>query len=91
MTGDALVAPAGSPPLIGQVQLDFATDVTITGYDANDVVIYTQTVSGIGDNSISGTTEEDRFFGIVHYGGVKRVVVVNSSGGVEIAHLQYGR
>jgi hypothetical protein len=37
------------------------------------------------------TTAKGRFFGIVHYAGVKRVTLANSSGGIEIDHLQYGR
>lgn len=81
------------PTHVGMVWTDGGggASVTITGYDAADAVIYTETVEGIGDASIYGTVEEDRFFGIVHYQGVKRVVVVNSTGGVEIDHLQYGR
>lgn len=92
ITFDAVVLGA-LPTHAGLVWTDggFGTDVTITGFDADDVQIYTQTVSGIGDNSNSGTTAEDRFFGIVHYAGVKRIVVSNSSGGLEIDHLQYGR
>jgi hypothetical protein len=81
------------PSHVGLVWTDggYGTSVTLTGYDAQDGVIYTQTVDGIGDNDNYNTTTEDRFFGIVHYDGVKRVVVTNSSGGIEIDHLQYGR
>jgi hypothetical protein len=81
------------PSHVGFVWTDggASSSVTITGYDATDTVIYTQTVEGIGDGSIAETVEEDRFFGIVSFGGVKRVVVTNSTGGVELDHLQYGR
>jgi hypothetical protein len=81
------------PTHVGMVWTDGGggASVTITGYDAADAVIYSETVEGIGDSIIYGTVEEDRFFGIVHYEGVKRVVVTNSTGGVEIDHLQYGR
>jgi hypothetical protein len=80
------------PSHVGMVWTDGGanSNVTITGYDAADGVIYSQAVEGIGDDSIYGTVEEDRFFGIVHYEGVKRVTVLNSTGGVEIDHLQYG-
>jgi hypothetical protein len=81
------------PTHVGMVWTDggFGSTVTVTGYDVADQVIYTQTVNGIGDNSNYGTTAEDRFFGIVHYAGVKSVKLANSSGGIEIDHLQYGR
>jgi hypothetical protein len=81
------------PTHVGMVWTDGGADssVTITGYDAADGVIYSEMVAGIGDDSIYGTVEEDRFFGLVHYAGIKRVTVLNSTGGVEIDHLQYGR
>jgi hypothetical protein len=92
MTFDAQVL-GDLPTHVGVVWTDGGggANVTITGYDAANGVIYTETVMGIGDASIYGTVEEDRFFGIVHYAGVHRVVIVNSTGGVEIDHLQYGR
>ncbi len=81
------------PSHVGLVWTDggYSCDVTVTGYDAADTLIYTQTVSGIGDNSNYGETAEDRFFGIVHYAGVKRIHLANTGGGIEIDHLQYGR
>ena len=92
VTFDAQVLGA-LPTHVGLVWTDggFSTSVTITGYDADTAVIDTKTVPHIGDNDNHNTVEEDRFFGIVHYAGVKHVVVVNESGGVEIDHLQYGR
>lgn len=80
------------PSHVGLVWTDGGggASVTITGYDESDEVIYTKTVEGIGDASIYGTVEEDRFFGIVHEAGVARVQIVNSTGGVEVDHLQYG-
>ncbi len=103
---DALFSPNGAleftfdaqllgalPTHVGMVWTDggFNSTVTVTGYDAAGAVIYTQTVLGIGDDSNTGTTAEDRFFGIVHYDGVKRVTLANTSGGIEVDHLQYGR
>jgi hypothetical protein len=80
------------PSHVGLVWTDGGggASVTITGYDDQDVSIYSQTVEGLGDNSVNGTVEEDRFFGIVHAAGIKRVVIVNSTGGLEIDHVQYG-
>ena len=81
------------PSHVGLVWTDGGqgASVTITGYDDQDVSIYNETVEGLGDGSINGTVGEDRFFGIVHAAGIKRVVIVNSTGGLEIDHLQYGR
>jgi hypothetical protein len=81
------------PTHVGLVWTDggAGASVSITGYDEADTSIYSQTVEGLGDVSVAGTVEEDRFFGIVHFGGIKRVVIVNSTGGLEIDHLQYGR
>ncbi len=60
-------------------------------YDAADQLIGTRTATGVGDNSNSGTVAEDRWFGVVHTAGVKRIVVKSSAGGVEVDHLHYGR
>lgn len=81
------------PTHVGMVWTDggAGTSVTITGYDTENAIIYSQEVPGIGDDSTHGTVEEDRFFGIVHYAGVKRVTLANTGGGIEIDHLQYGR
>lgn len=83
----------GLPTHVGLVWTDggTATSVTITGYDHLGDIIETKTVDGIGDGSNYNTTAEDRFFGIVYHSGIKRVVLANSSGGIEIDHLQYGR
>jgi hypothetical protein len=45
----------------------------------------------IGDDSNEGTTEEDRFFGVHSPGGILRIIISSSEGGIEIDHLQYGR
>lgn len=65
--------------------------VTFTAYGEDGGVIGTQVVSGIGDSSNFGGTQEDRFFGIVYDAGVKKITMSNSAGGIEVDHLQYGR
>lgn len=44
----------------------------------------------IADGSVGGTTGEDRFFGINNPGGISRIFISNSAGGIEVDHLQYG-
>jgi len=43
----------------------------------------------IADNTNYGTTAEDRFFGIADRKGISAMKVWNSSGGIEIDHVQY--
>jgi hypothetical protein len=42
------------------------------------------------DTTFFGTTDEDRFYGVTTTGGISRIVITNSSGGIEVDHLQYG-
>ncbi len=42
------------------------------------------------DGSVSGTTAEDRFYGWVNPGGIGSIRISNTSGGLEVDHLQYG-
>jgi uncharacterized repeat protein (TIGR01451 family) len=44
----------------------------------------------IADGSNSGTTAEDRFFGVINSGGISAIKISNTSGGIEVDHLQYG-
>lgn len=51
-----------------------------------------QVALGLGDGSVAGGTGEDRFFGIVHAGGISRVTMrMRNSTDWEVDHLQYGR
>lgn len=81
------------PTHVGIVWTDggAGADVTFEAYNAANALIGTRTVPQLGDNSNSGTVEEDRFFGVVASDGVRRIVVRNSGGGIEVDHLQYGR
>lgn len=44
----------------------------------------------IADGSFAGTTAEDRFFGVTHAGGIESIKISNTSGGIEVDHLQFG-
>lgn len=86
--------PLGQLPThVGIVWTDGATNCSaiFEAYDGNDVLIGTRTAEMVGDSSNTGTVPEDRFFGVVHAAGVKKIVVTSSSGGVEVDHLHYGR
>lgn len=45
--------------------------------------------SSFVDSTVSGTTGEDRFFGVVDPEGITSVRISNSIGGIEIDHVQY--
>lgn len=83
----------GYPTHVGVVWTDggFGTDVTFEAFGPTDQSLGTRTVTALGDGSNFGTVEEDRFFGVVASGGVRRIEIRNSSGGLEVDHLQYGR
>lgn len=87
------VALGALPTHVGVAWTDGATgcDAIFEAYDAADALIGTKTAAAVGDNSNSGTVDEDRYFTVVHAAGVKRIVVRSSAGGVEVDHLLYGR
>jgi hypothetical protein len=64
--------------------------VTFTAYDAADVQIGTSIVALVGNGSAFSSTAEDRFFGITHDAGVKRITLsMDNSVDWEVDHLQY--
>lgn len=81
------------PTHVGIAWTDGSTgcDAVFEAYDATDTLIGSKTAAAVGDASNSGTVAEDRFFSVVQAGGIKRIVVKSSAGGVEVDHLQYGR
>jgi hypothetical protein len=42
------------------------------------------------DGSFNGTTAADNFFGCSDAGGISKIVISNTSGGIEVDDLQYG-
>jgi hypothetical protein len=44
----------------------------------------------VPDASFVGGTAEDRFFGATNADGISSIFISNSSGGIEVDHLQYG-
>lgn len=78
------------PTYVGIVWTDGFATITFEAFDNNGVSL--GTVQGAhADGSTAGTTGEDRFYGAVFAGGISKVKLKNSSGGVEMDHLQFGR
>ncbi len=64
--------------------------IEFEAFGANDESLGVISANGIPDNSITGTTAEDRFFGVIHAGGISRIFIRNPGGGIEVDHIQYG-
>lgn len=92
-TFDAVVLGGQLPSHVGIAWTDGspACDAVFEAYDAADTLIGTKTAAAVGDNTNTGSYDEDRYFTVVHPAGVKRIVVKSSAGGVEVDHLHYGR
>lgn len=85
---------AGNGPLptaFGIVWTDGAGSITFKAFGADNAEIFSQTFVGIPDSGFSGRTAEDRFFGLTHAAGIRAIQVSNSSGGIELDHVQYGQ
>lgn len=79
------------PSHVGIVWTDGEGTTSFEAFDAANISLGVVGPIAIADGSSFGTTAEDRFFGVTHAGGISRIVIRNSSGGIEVDHLQYGR
>lgn len=78
------------PTAFGLVWTDGSGTITFSALDGNGNSLGSQVFSGFPDDSILGTTAEDRFFGVQFADGIKSIFISNSSGGIEVDHIQYG-
>jgi len=77
------------PNAAGIVWTDGAGTVTFEAFDAGGISL--GTITGcIPNGSFNGETAEDCFHGITNSGGISAILIHNSSGGIEVDHLQYG-
>ena len=78
------------PDAAGLVWTDGGGTIRFEAFDENGVSLGVRT-GAHSDSSFFGTTGEDRFYGVTNPGGgISRIVISNSAGGIEIDHLQYG-
>jgi PEP-CTERM motif len=77
------------PTSVGIVWTDGAGTITFEAFDQNGVSLGT-VVGDHADGSVLGTIGEDRFYGATNPGGISSIHITNSSGGIEVDHLQYG-
>ena len=78
------------PTHAGIVWTDGAGTTTFRAFDQNGVSLGTIGPVSIADGTFNGTTADDRFFGATNAGGISAIFISNSSGGIEVDHLQYG-
>lgn len=85
--------PGGLPTAVGLVWTDGGPGSTVVfeAFAADGAPLGSVTGAGFADDSNDGGTAEDRFFGVRYSGGVGSIRVGNTTGGIEIDHLQYGR
>jgi exosortase sorting signal-containing protein len=78
------------PTQVGIVWTDGAGTTTFEAFGPGGVSLGQIGPVAIADGSISGTTAEDRFFGVTNAAGISAIHISNTSGGIEVDHLQYG-
>ena len=65
------------------------TEVTFEAFGADGQSLGSIGPFTIGDGNNSGGTDEDRFFGVRDEGGILRLRITHTSGGIEIDHIQF--
>lgn len=78
------------PTHAGLVWTDGAGTTTFEAFDAGGVSMGVLGPTLIADGSYAGTTADDYFFGAENLGGISSIFISNTSGGIEIDHLQFG-
>ncbi len=64
--------------------------VTFEAFDSVGISLGTTDIDPIGDGSTFGETAEDRFLGVIHFGGVSAIELSMDADDWEADHLQYG-
>jgi hypothetical protein len=78
------------PTAAGIVWTDGTGEITFEAFDALGASLGTIGPEPITSSSITGETDEDRFFGVYEAGGISAILISNTTGGIEVDHLQYG-
>ena len=82
-------APGGLPTRAGIVWTDGAGTTTFEAFGPGGASLGVIGPVAIADGSFTGGTAEDRFFGVINAGGISAIRISNTSGGIEVDHLQY--
>ena len=76
------------PTSVGIVWTDGSGLVSLEAFDQNGISLGSATGVAHSDGSFSGTTGDDRFYGVTHPSGISRIILSSST--QEADHLQYG-
>jgi len=79
----------GFPTSAGVTWTDGTGDVFFEAFDVNGASLGQIGPYLLEDGSDNGTTGEDRFFGIAHRQGISAIRILNTTGGIEVDHVQY--
>ena len=79
------------PTHVGIVWTDGMGTTQFEAFDSKGVSLGTIGPVDISDGFVSGTTADDRFFGAIEFDGISAIRILNTAGGIEVDHLQYGR
>ena len=77
------------PQAAGMVWTDGDGTVSFEAFDESGTSLGVQGPFSLPDGSFTGGTAEDRFFGITNPTGVSAIKLTNTSGGIEVDHLQF--
>jgi hypothetical protein len=83
-------ALGGLPTHVGLVWTDGLGDLTFT-VEGECGTLYTGVHPTTADSVHTGTTDEDRFYGVIALAGVKSISLTQPGAGIEVDHLQFGR
>jgi len=89
-TFDPAALGGNLPTRAGIVWTDGNGDVTFEAFGPGGQSLGTVVGTGFADTGFSGTTAEDRFFGVTDPNGISAISISNGGGGIEVDHLQYG-
>ena len=88
ITFDAAIL--GSLPIeVGIVWTDGAGSTLFEAWGPGDLPLGTIGPVSIADPTVTGQTGEDRFFGVRDRGGILKIRISNSFGGIEVDHFQF--
>ncbi len=80
----------GLPTYAGVVWTDGSGTTRFEAWDAQGNSLGS-IEANIADGTFASTTDEDNFFGQINSGGISAIKISNTSGGIEVDHLQYGK
>lgn len=89
ITFDPVALGGSLPTAAGMVWTDGGGTISFEAFDADGVSLGVYGPFDHADASNSGTTGEDRFYGVTNAGGISAIKLTNTSGGIEVDHVQY--